>query len=140
MAVPPLKECKIRAAARAPSYRRGPGEHPLTGGAIMMAREAASRSDGVSADPSADAQPYRTINVVVHHEHAETPGAGPRMSRMIAAASIAMMPSGSQSSVGLPASRVVRIANRANREAPKSGDSLRIARRSIKSRIARIVI
>ena len=36
--------------------------------------------------------------------------------------------------------RVVRIANRANREAPKSGDSRRIARRSIKSRIARIVI
>ena len=41
----------------------------------------------------------------------------------------------------LPAAvRVVRIANRANREAPKSGDSRRIARRSIKSRIARIVI
>ena len=36
--------------------------------------------------------------------------------------------------------RVVRIANRANREAPKSGDSRRIARRSIKSRIARIVV
>ena len=36
--------------------------------------------------------------------------------------------------------RVVRIANRANREAPKSGDSRRIARRSIKSRIARIAI
>ena len=35
--------------------------------------------------------------------------------------------------------RVVQIANRANREAPKSGDSGRIARRSIKSRIARIV-
>ena len=34
-------------------------------------------------------------------------------------------------------SRVVRIANR---EAPKSGDSRRIARRSIKSRTARIVI
>ena len=37
------------------------------------------------------------------------------------------------------ASRVVRIANRANREAPKSGDSGRIARRSIKSRIAKFV-
>ena len=34
--------------------------------------------------------------------------------------------------------RVVRIANRANREAPKSGDSGRIARRSIKSRIAKL--
>ena len=35
---------------------------------------------------------------------------------------------------------VVRIANRANCEAPKSGDSRRIARRSIKSRFAQIVI
>ena len=36
----------------------------------------------------------------------------------------------------LPKPRVVRIANRANREAPKRSDSGRIARRSIKSRIA----
>ena len=43
-------------------------------------------------------------------------------------------------SVAVYRARVVRIANRANREAPKGGDSLRIVRRSIKSQIARIVI
>ena len=38
------------------------------------------------------------------------------------------------------APRLVRIANRANREAPKRGDSRRIARRSINSRTPQIVI
>ena len=50
------------------------------------------------------------------------------------------LPASLPASLSPPTTRVVRIANRANREAPKSGDSCRIARRSIKSRIARIVI